>query len=43
MRSHHLAAAAGVLALTLVVSCNDETPRPETAVAPDGVRTRPPR
>src|SRR5258705_13519780 len=34
MRMHHLAAAAGVLALTLVVSCNDETPRPEAAVAP---------
>ena len=34
MRSHQLAAAAGVLALTLVVACNDETPRPEAAVAP---------
>ena len=34
MRTHHLAAAAGVLALALVVSCNDETPRPEAAVAP---------
>ena len=34
MRSHHLAAAAGVLALTLVASCNDETPRPEAPVAP---------
>lgn len=34
MRSHHLAAAAGVLALTLVASCNDEAPRPEKAVAP---------
>ena len=34
MRTHHLAAAAGVLALTLVASCNDETPRPEKAVAP---------
>ena len=34
MRSHHLAAAAGVLALTLVVACNDEAPRPEAAVAP---------
>ncbi|HEX7809444.1 MAG TPA: hypothetical protein VF608_11980 [Thermoanaerobaculia bacterium] len=34
MRMHHLAAAAGVLALTLVASCNDETPRPEKAVAP---------
>jgi hypothetical protein len=34
MRTHHLAAAAGVLALSLVASCNDETPRPEKAVAP---------
>jgi len=34
MRSHQLAAAAGVLALALVVACNDETPRPEAAVAP---------
>jgi hypothetical protein len=34
MRSHHLAAAAGVLALALVVACNDDTPRPEKAVAP---------
>jgi hypothetical protein len=34
MRTHHLAAAAGVLALTLVASCNDETPRPDKAVAP---------
>src|SRR5438270_13529038 len=34
MRTHHLAAAAGVLALTLVAACNDETPRPEKAVAP---------
>ena len=34
MRSHHLAAAAGVLALTLVAACNDDTPRPEKAVAP---------
>jgi len=34
MRSHHLAAAAGVLALSLVASCNDEAPRPEKAVAP---------
>src|SRR5262249_44790072 len=32
--THHLAAAAGVLALTLVASCNDETPRPEKIVAP---------
>ena len=34
MRSHQLDAAAGVLALALVVACNDETPRPESAVAP---------
>jgi hypothetical protein len=34
MRTHYLAAAIGVLALTLVASCNDETPRPEKAVAP---------
>jgi hypothetical protein len=34
MRTHHLAAAAGVLALTLVTSCDDEAPRPEKAVAP---------
>jgi hypothetical protein len=34
MRTHHLAAAAGVLALTLVASCSDETPRPEKVVAP---------
>jgi len=34
MRTHHLAAAAGVLALTLVASCNDETPRPEKIAAP---------
>ena len=34
MRTHHLAAAAGVLALTLVASCDDQAPRPEKAVAP---------
>jgi len=34
MRTHQLAAAAGVLALTLVAACNDEAPRPEKAVAP---------
>jgi hypothetical protein len=34
MRTHHLAAAAGVLALTLVASCNDESPRAEKVVAP---------
>jgi hypothetical protein len=34
MRTHHLAAAAGVLALAVVVSCNDDTPRPEAPVAP---------
>ena len=34
MRTHHLAVAAGVLALTLVASCDDETLRPEKAVAP---------
>ena len=37
MRTHHLAAAAGVLALTLVVSC-DETPRPEKVVAPSATK-----
>jgi len=34
MRTHHQAAAAGVLALTLVASCYDQAPRPEKAVAP---------
>jgi hypothetical protein len=34
MRTHHLAAGAGVLALMLVASCNDDAPRPEKAVAP---------
>jgi len=34
MRLHQLAAAAGVLAVALVVACNDESPRPESAVAP---------
>ena len=38
MRTHHLAAAAGVLALTLVVSCDDETPRPEKVVAPSATK-----
>jgi hypothetical protein len=33
MRTHHLVATAGVLALMLVVSC-DEAPRPEKVVAP---------
>jgi hypothetical protein len=39
MRSHQLAAAAGVLALTLVAACNDESPRPEAAVAPTANET----
>jgi hypothetical protein len=34
MRTHHLVAGAGVLALTLVASCNDDGTRPEKAVAP---------
>ena len=34
MRSHQLAAAAGVLALALVLACNDETPRPDASIAP---------
>jgi hypothetical protein len=38
MRTHHLAAAAGVLALTLVASC-DESPRPEKVVAPTAHET----
>ena len=37
MRTHHLAAAAGVLALTLVVSC-DDPPRPEKVVAPTATK-----
>jgi hypothetical protein len=38
MRTHQLAAAAGVLVLTLVAACNDEAPRPEKAVAPTSAK-----